>query len=158
MVAKFGIVDLAYWLPDNLLERGDRMTMTSSVELRPPFLDTRVVDFALALPSRFKVRRGDTKWVVKQVAKRYVDADLIDRPKIGFAVPIDSWFRGHLAGEVRDLLCGPDSHVAQWLDAAAVRRLVDDHIAGAKHGKQLWPLVSLELWARHALDAAAPPR
>ncbi len=157
-IHRFGLVDLASWLPDNLLERGDRMTMASSIELRPPFLDARVVEFALALPSEMKVSKGVTKWIVKEVARRHVDANLIDRPKIGFRVPLDDWFRGTLAEPLRDLLCGSDSHVSTWLDAQAVRTMVDDHIAGRRQGaKQLWPLFSLELWARALLAPAAEP-
>jgi asparagine synthase (glutamine-hydrolysing) len=151
-VRRLGLVDLSSWLADNLLERGDRMTMASSLELRPPFLDNRVVEFALALPSNVKLHRGVPKWPVKELAKRFVDADIADRPKVGFKVPLSEWFRGKLEAPLRDLLTGPDSHVASWLDRQAVETLVDDHVAGRRDlGKQLWPLFSLELWARTLL-------
>lgn len=146
--------DLGSWLSDNLLERGDRMTMASSIELRPPFLDARVVEFALSLPSSVKLHDRTPKWPVRELARRYVDADLIDRPKVGFRVPIGDWFRGRLRTEVEDLLLSGGSHCRRWLDAAYIDELVAEHLSGsADRAKQLWPLVSLEVWARSVLDA-----
>ncbi|GGS21506.1 asparagine synthase (glutamine-hydrolyzing) [Actinokineospora fastidiosa] len=137
------------WLADNLLERGDRMSMAASLELRPPFLDHRLVELAFALPSAVKVRGGVTKWVVKEVARRHLPDDVVDRPKSGFKVPLDAWFRGGLRDMAADLLTGPSSFVADVLDAAAVRRLVDDHNSGDRNEQpRLWTLLSLEVWHR----------
>lgn len=153
-VAAMSRNDLGSWLSDNLLERGDRMTMASSIELRPPFLDARVVEFALALPSAIKLHDRTPKWPVRELARRYIDADLIDRPKIGFRVPVGEWFRGRLRPEVEDLLLSGSSHCRQWLDAPYIDELVREHLSGAAdRAKQLWPLVSLEVWARTVLDA-----
>jgi asparagine synthase (glutamine-hydrolysing) len=151
-VRRLGLVDLSSWLADNLLERGDRMTMASSLELRPPFLDNRVVELGLAMPSSVKLHRGETKWPVKELAKRFVDADIVDRPKVGFRVPLSDWFRGKLEAPLRDLLTGSGSRVASWLDRPTIEAMVADHVAGRRDvGKQLWPLLSLELWARSLL-------
>jgi asparagine synthase (glutamine-hydrolysing) len=156
-VTRMSLVDLSSWLADNLLERGDRMTMASSIELRPPFLDARVVEFALSLPSSIKVRGGVTKWPVKELARRFVDAEVIDRPKVGFKVPIGEWFRTSLADDVRGLLQSDASRCREWLDTSLVDRLVTDHLEGrADRSKQLWPLVSLEVWARTVLERSGP--
>src|SRR5690606_32569028 len=86
-------VDCAAWLSDNLLERGDRMSMAASLELRPPFLDYPLAELAFRLPSDVKRRDGTGKWVVKEIARRHLPAEIVDRPKSGFKVPLDAWFR-----------------------------------------------------------------
>ena len=141
--------DVAVWLPDNLLERGDRMTMAASVELRPPFLDRRVVELAFCLPSRVKVRGATTKWIVKEVARRYLPADIVERRKVGFRVPLARWFRDGLDTEVRSLLLDRDAFVPDVLDRRAVTSLVEEHLRGERdHEMQIWTLLSLEVWAR----------
>jgi asparagine synthase (glutamine-hydrolysing) len=146
--------DVGVWLPDNLLERGDRMTMAASVELRPPFLDPRLVDLAFALPASVKVRGSTTKWVVKEVARRYLPASIVDRPKSGFKVPLDRWFREGLRDDVRSLLLGPDAVMPGLLDRDAVAALVDAHQAGQRNEDiRLWTLLGLEVWARRFLPS-----
>lgn len=139
--------DLTGWLPDNLLERGDRMSMAASVELRPPFLDTNVVDFAFSLPDRMKVRSGTGKWVVRQLARRLLPPSVVDQPKVGFRVPLDSWFRHELRDMARDRLTAGDSLAAQFFDRATVQRLLDDHDSGRRNEDlRIWTLLSLEVW------------
>ncbi|RJO75608.1 asparagine synthase (glutamine-hydrolyzing) [Nocardia panacis] len=141
--------DVHTWLADNLLERGDRMSMAASLELRPPFLDHRVAELAFRLPSSVKVRGGVTKWIVKELARQHLPAGLIDRPKVGFKVPLDTWFRGGLREMAFDLLIGPSSFVGSTFDAAAVRRLLDAHAAGTRDEQpRIWTLLSLEVWHR----------
>ena len=113
--------DTHTWLADNLLERGDRMSMAASLELRPPFLDHRLVELAFDLPSSVKVRGRTTKWVVKEVARRHLPSDVVDRPKIGFQVPLDKWFRAGLRDMAFDLLTGPSSFVGGTFNRSAVR-------------------------------------
>ncbi|MCP2251123.1 asparagine synthase (glutamine-hydrolyzing) [Lentzea aerocolonigenes] len=135
------------WLADNLLERGDRMSMAASLELRPPFLDHRVAELAFSLPSNVKVRGGTTKWVVKEVARQHLPADVVDRPKSGFKVPLDAWFRDGLRDMAYDLLTGPTSFVGKTFDRAAVRTLLDDHDSGDRNEQpRIWTLLSLEVW------------
>ncbi len=135
------------WLADNLLERGDRMSMAASLELRPPFLDHRVAELAFSLPSNVKVRRGTTKWVVKEVARQHLPASIVDRPKSGFKVPLDAWFRDGLRDMAFDLLTGPTSFVGKTFDRAAVRALLDDHNSGDRNEQpRIWTLLSLEVW------------
>jgi asparagine synthase (glutamine-hydrolysing) len=149
VVRRMLYADAHFWLADNLLERGDRMSMAASLELRPPFLDHRLVELAFSLPSSVKVRGGVTKWVVKEVARRYLPADVVDRRKVGFRVPLDSWFRAGLREMAWDLLTGPSSFVAATLDRAAVVALLSGHDQAVRDEQsRLWTLLSLEVWHR----------
>ena len=150
------IGDLWSWLPDNLLERGDRMSMAASLELRPPLLDHRLVDLAFRLPSEFKVRDGRTKWVLKEVARRYLPSQVVDRKKVGFRVPLDSWFRSQLRDSMWDRLTGRDSFVGQTFDRQAVRSLLERHESGTfNEESRIWTLMSLEVWHETFFRAGA---
>jgi asparagine synthase (glutamine-hydrolysing) len=140
-------VDCHTWLVDNLLERGDRMAMAASVESRPPFLDHRLVELAFGLPSDVKLRGGETKWVVKEVARRWLPSEIVDRPKLGFRVPLDAWFRGRLKGMARDMLLSSDSFTGSHMSRPAVRSLLDAHEAGRRDESiRIWTLLGLEVW------------
>lgn len=150
------LADLESWLPDNLLERGDRMSMATSLELRPPLLDHRLAELAFRLPSSVKVRDGRTKWVLKEVARRYLPEQVVDRRKVGFRVPLDAWFRTSLRDSVRDRLTGPGSFVAETFDQKAVRALVERHESGTFNEEiRIWTLMSLEVW-HETYFASAP--
>lgn len=139
--------DLVWWLPDNLLERGDRMSMAASLELRPPLLDHRLVELAFRLPSGYKVRRGTTKWVLKEVARRSLPDEVVDRRKVGFRVPLDAWFRGGLRDSVRDRLTGTGSFVASVVDRDAIASLLARHESGRfNEESRIFTLMSLEVW------------
>jgi asparagine synthase (glutamine-hydrolysing) len=141
--------DTRVWLVDNLLERGDRMSMAASLETRPPFLDYRLVDLAYQLPSNVKIRGKTTKWVLKQVAHRYLPAEVVDRPKIGFKVPLDRWFRSGLRDMAFDLLTGPSSYVGNNFDGPMVAALINSHMQGERDEEsRIWTLLSLEVWHR----------
>lgn len=141
--------DTCVWLTDNLLERGDRMSMAASLETRPPFLDHRLVELAFDLPSSVKVRHRTSKWVLKQVAHRYLPAEVVDRPKVGFKVPLDRWFRHGLRDMAFDLLTGPSSYVGSNFDEAMVAGLLKDHSQGLRDEEaRIWTLLSLEVWHR----------
>jgi asparagine synthase (glutamine-hydrolysing) len=152
-----GRLDLDTWLPDNLLERGDRMSMAASLELRPPYLDHRLVELAFRLPSSVKVRDGQTKWVLKQVARRHLPDQIVFRPKVGFQVPLDAWFRGELQELARDLLRGGDSFVDSLMDSRVVGGILDDHARGRRDEEiRIWTLLSLEIWGRCFFGSRAP--
>lgn len=139
--------DVASWLADNLLERGDRMSMAASLELRPPLLDHQLAEFAFRLPSALKVRRGTPKWLLKEVARRYLPTEIVDRRKVGFKVPLDDWFRTALRDEAWDRLTGPSSFVASTLDKQAVTGLLKRHDSGRYNEEsRIWTLLSLEVW------------
>jgi asparagine synthase (glutamine-hydrolysing) len=123
------------------------MSMAASVELRPPFLDQNVVEFALALPSRMKVRRGVGKWILREVARSYVAPEVLNRPKIGFRVPLDDWFRRDLREMAHELLTGSEGFVANYMSKPLVSDLLERHGKGiANEEIRLWTLMSLEVW------------
>lgn len=158
VVRRMLFVDCHGWLAENLLERGDRMSMAASLELRPPFLDHRVVELAFALPSRVKVRRGQTKWVVKQVARQYLPETIVDRRKVGFRVPLDAWFRDGLQDMAWDLLLGPQSFVGDVTDSAVLRALLESHRSGRRNEEiRIWTLLCLEIWHQVFFRATSRP-
>jgi asparagine synthase (glutamine-hydrolysing) len=141
------LIDMQSWLPDNLLERGDRMSMAASLELRPPFLDRRMMELAFSLPSSLKVHKGTSKWLVKQVALRYLPESIVNRRKVGFRVPLDAWFRDGLEGFAWDSLTAEDSFASTVFDRALVRQLLERHRTGRVNEEiRIWTLLCLEVW------------
>jgi asparagine synthase (glutamine-hydrolysing) len=139
--------DYATWLPDNMLERGDRMTMAEGLEVRPPFLDKELVAFGMGLPDNLKVRKGVGKWIVRQWASDMLPAHIIARRKWGFRVPLAQWFRGPMREMLYARLTGPDGLVARYGDPAAVRNLLDAHCSGRIDASEsLWTLLTAEIW------------
>jgi asparagine synthase (glutamine-hydrolysing) len=146
-VRRMLFADCHAWLADNLLERGDRMSMAASLELRPPFLDHDLVELAFSLPSSVKLRGSTTKWVVKEIARTMLPADIVDRPKAGFRVPIASWLRGSMRELAHDRLLGRSSFVSTIFDRRVIEGLLSAHTAGARNEDiRLWTLLSLEMW------------
>jgi len=149
-------VDCHAWLSDNLLERGDRMSMAASIENRPPFLDHRLVETAFAVHSKEKVAGGAGKRIVKAIADRYLPADIVHRRKIGFRVPLDEWFRRGLREFTHDLLLAAGSFVGSVLDRRLVAQLLADHERGRRSEElRLWTLLGLEVWHRTFAEAQA---
>ena len=141
--------DTLTYLPEDLLVKTDRATMANSVEARAPLLDHRVVEFAAALPARMKIRGRTTKFLLRQVARTLLPAGVIDRPKMGFDVPVNSWFRGSLGERFTELVLAADAESRDHLDQAVAASLLADHRAGlAQHGARLWVLLMFEAWAR----------
>src|SRR6185436_591933 len=142
-------VDTKLWLPDDLLARGDKLSMASSLEARVPLLDHKLVEFAASLPPHMKLKGLTRKYLLKKVARRWLPAEVIDRKKEGFPMPFSIWFRKEAREFVRDLLSSETIKRRGFLDAAYVDKLLQDHEAGvADHGSLLWGLLSVELWHR----------
>ncbi|MGH9325254.1 MAG: asparagine synthase (glutamine-hydrolyzing) [Terriglobia bacterium] len=141
--------DLKIWLPDNLLLRGDAMTMAASIEERVPFLDHKLVELASRIPERLLLRGFETKAFLRRALQDYLPAEILKRRKVGFTVPIGPWFRGPLKEFVGDLLLSPRSFVRNYFEGPVIERFVDEHLRGTRdRQKQLWALVSFELWER----------
>ena len=139
--------DQASWLPDNVLERGDRMTMAESLETRAPFLDHKLAELVSALPDHARVRGLETKWILHQAAKPLL-GNLPTR-KGGWRVPVGAWLRGELREYLLEHLRGQGSMTRSYYEPKALDRVIDDHLAGRRnHETALWTLLNLEIWHR----------
>jgi asparagine synthase (glutamine-hydrolysing) len=120
--------------------------MGVSLEVRAPFLDHRVVEFAWRVPSEAKVRQGKGKWVLRQLLYRYVPAELVERPKRGFSVPLGAWLRGPLRAWAEDLLAPRRLQAEGYFKPGVVRRLWDEHQRGTSWERQLWHVLMFQAW------------
>jgi asparagine synthase (glutamine-hydrolysing) len=150
--------DAARYLPDDLLVKEDRALMAHGVEGRHPFLDGRVRRAARDLDHRGSLGRGRQKQVLRAFVRAAVDPDLARVAKRGFGFPVDAMYRGPLRALAEEVLLGRSSRERGWLSPAGTRRVLQDHLRGARDaGQTLHALVMLELWARRVLDGHAPP-
>lgn len=147
-VDRMRFADMTTYLPDDILQKVDRASMAVALEARPPFLDHRVVEHAWALPADRLIRDGRTKWLLRQVLYRHVPQNLIDRPKMGFGVPLAAWLRAPLKEWAGDLLHGAD-YGGGMLRPEPARALFAEHLSGRRnHAPALWTLLMLEAWRR----------
>jgi asparagine synthase (glutamine-hydrolysing) len=149
-------VDTKLWLPDDLLARGDKMSMAASLEARVPLLDHKLVEFAAALPPHMKIRRLTRKYLLRKVARKYLPPPILQRKKQGFPIPISGWIRKEAKEYISDLLSWETIRRRGVLDPDYVQGMLKQHIQGrADRGAQLWGLMQIELWMRQYLDASA---
>ncbi len=142
-------LDRRIWLPDDLLVKADKMTMAASQELRVPFLDHRLIEWAAGLPAHLKLRGSSGKWLLREAARDRLPAECTAPGKRGFTVPVSSWFRRQLHAPLRDALLATDSLAGARFGESAVRRLLDDHLRGRSDRKEeLYALWLLELWRK----------
>ncbi|MBI2902068.1 MAG: asparagine synthase (glutamine-hydrolyzing) [Candidatus Methylomirabilis oxyfera] len=146
-------VDVRTYLPNDLLVKVDITSMANSVEIRCPFLDDPLMEFAASLPPTLKIRGLKKKYLLKRAMADLLPEEILDRPKQGFAVPIDQWFRHDLRAMAHDTLLDPHSLGRGYFRAGAVKGLLDEHVKGVRHWHhQLWNLLMLELWHRACID------
>ena len=146
-LAELLYLDFRMYLEDNLLVKIDRASMACSLELRTPYLDHRLVEFAATLPAALKVRHFQLKWILKKAVQDWLPHEIVYRQKRGFSVPIASWMRAGLRRLVDETL-GEEKLAREGLfNAKFVRRLLDEHWRGrADHRKPLWALLCFQLW------------
>jgi asparagine synthase (glutamine-hydrolysing) len=145
--------DLALYLPDDLLRKVDIASMASGLEVRSPFLDHTLVEFAATIPAGLKLRGRTGKQILRTALAGLLPPSILARPKMGFGVPIDHWLRGELRELMTDCLLSPRALGRGYFRPAAVRRLVEEHAAGGANWRdRLWTLLMLELWHRTFLD------
>jgi asparagine synthase (glutamine-hydrolysing) len=147
------LADIMTYLPNDLLVKVDIATMANSLEARSPFLDHHVIEFAASLPEKYKLRGLTTKYLLKQMLRKLLPAENLDRRKMGFGVPISHWFRGKLQPFLRETLLAEASLKRGLFRPEAVARLVELHTRGERdYSPQLWTLLMLELWFQRFID------
>ena len=146
-------VDVNHYLPDDLLVKVDIATMAHGLEGRSPFLDRRVMEFAASLPSHLKLRNGNKKFILKKAVAGLVPREILERPKMGFGVPLESWFRRELKDLAFDVLLSTRAAGRGYFRQPVVRRMLERHVSGIESAHyQLWNLLMLELWHRAFID------
>jgi len=141
-------IDTKTWLPDDLLIKADKITMANSIELRVPLLDHKILEFAAALPSEFKVHGFRTKYILKQALRRRVPKAILARRKAGFPVPYGRWIRSELRSWSRDILLSSESLNRGYFDRGRLEKLLSATDVGGQTTKEVFSLVALELWHR----------
>jgi asparagine synthase (glutamine-hydrolysing) len=144
--------DFERYLPGDLLVKSDMATMANSLELRAPLLDHDLVEWATSLPREYKIKGRQTKFILKDIARSLVPKELVDRPKMGFAIPRADWLRSGLREMTYDLLMDETAKNRGWFNPQEVGKIVGDHMSGIDRDSLLWPMLMLELWARNWLD------
>ncbi len=135
-----------------LLMKQDQMSMATSIESRVPFLDHKLVEFTARMPRRMKLRGSTTKWILREAMKGVLPPKILERPKMGFPVPVGSWFRGEHKHVVDEYVLGQRALDRRIFDADFVKNLVASHNAGENHDERIWSLVNFEIWQRRFID------
>lgn len=146
-ISRASRIDAAYYLADDILQKLDVASMSTSLEARVPILDHRIVEFAQALPLKFKLRYGKSKWILKKILVKYLPENLFNRPKRGFLVPIDRWFRGELKEMIQDELSFSRIKQFSFLSPAGVEKVLNLHLSGKRNTHPfLWAILNLLRW------------
>lgn len=141
------LANFSSYLPDDLLVKADRCTMANSLEARSPFLDRDLIEYVAALPDDFKLDGSRTKAILRDAFKDLIPAEIDQRPKTGFGVPLDAWFRGELRDSARDLLLSPGARYRDYISSDVVKKTLARHESGAANeGQRLWALMTFERW------------
>jgi asparagine synthase (glutamine-hydrolysing) len=151
-------MDLMTYLPEDILVKVDRMTMAHSLEGRSPLLDHELVELLASIPSSFKIRGGETKYLLKKIAQEFLPDSIINRPKKGFSAPLSSWFRGDSKGRIHDILFDGRLEQRGFFQTGFIRDLVAAQERGVDTSRQIWSLVFFEEWCKEYLDQPSTPK
>ncbi|MFD1020664.1 asparagine synthase (glutamine-hydrolyzing) [Thalassobacillus hwangdonensis] len=142
-------LDLMNYLPDDILVKVDRASMHVGLESRTPFLDHRLIELAWRFPRSMKIRNGESKWLLRQVLYQYVPQELIERPKMGFGVPIGEWLRGPLKEWAYELLDEQKLNDEGYLDAVPILKKWEEHLSGKTEAQhELWDVLMFQMWLK----------
>jgi len=141
--------DLLYFLPDQLLTKIDIATMRYSLEARSPLLDQKFIEMACKIPFNLKVKNGETKYIFKKALEAIVPKENLYRPKVGFTIPLDTWFKGKLNPYARRVLLSKNSLIKEFINTDMVRLMVDSKNIVEDFGPRIWSLMMLELWLQN---------
>lgn len=155
--SKMQYVDVKTWLVDDLLIKADRMSMAASLELRVPFLDHRFMELAANMPSKYRIKNFENKYIIKKAMEPYLDHNILYRKKQGFPTPLAIMFQTELKEYVENIIDSQRAHARGYFNPTEIRRLINEHSSGSHdHHKVLWQLLVLELWHREYIDCARP--
>jgi asparagine synthase (glutamine-hydrolysing) len=146
-------VDYQTYMVDDILQKVDRATMSVSLEGREPFLDQHIIEWAAQLPSSYKYYEGQKKYILKQIVHRYIPKEIMERPKMGFGIPIDAWLQNELKEMVKDNLSDVHLRKHNLFNEQAVSKLLKDFFAGRKESHlKVWYLLMFQMWFNHWID------
>ena len=150
---KMQYLDLKTWLVDDLLIKADRMSMAASLELRVPFLDHRFIEFSATMPSKYRFKGYENKYILKKAMEPYLTEEILYRKKLGFPTPLSIMFKGELFDFVKNIIDSDISHDRGYFDQNEIQKVLAEHKNGDEdHHRILWQLLVLELWHREYID------
>ena len=149
---KARILDIKTYLPNDLLFKSDTASMASGLEVRSPFLDYKYLEVAHLIPTKYKIDNNEGKHLLRQIAKTLVPPELVNRPKMGFAIPRAEWLRGPIKDMSYELLLGDKARGRGWFDTTTITEYWNAHQRGRDYDRILWPVLMFELWARNWVD------
>ena len=148
--------DVEILLPDDFLTKVDRASMACGLEVRPPLVDHEFLELTARIPSRWKVRSNETKWIFKKLCEHRLPSDVVWRRKQGFEIPVDDWLRGPLRDAFGDLVLAPSAPIAEFIDVPTANELYRAHVKrSGRHGTVLWSLLVLGAWTQRYLGNSA---
>ena len=148
-LSRIQYVDIKTYLPDDILTKVDRASMAHSLEVRVPLLDHEFVEYAARIPASYKLRNGQGKFIFKQALSGQLSSDLLNRPKMGFSIPLASWFRGELRSFFETKVLAQDAFIQHIFDPKPIRLWWAQHQRGTRnYDAHLWALLVLECWGR----------
>jgi asparagine synthase (glutamine-hydrolysing) len=146
-------VDIASYLPGDLLVKADMASMANSLEIRSPLLDYRLVELGLSLPQSFKIKGSTRKRILRDILATYIPHRTFERPKMGFGIPRALWLRNELKDTVKDTLNSKEFRARHWFNHQEVLKILNTHNSGRDLDRIIWPIFMLELWAINWLDS-----